>query len=129
MVGKGEANDGVDVECAALGFAAAGMAAVAGDSDVGTGLGPGKLGIVIGAVSGAVPDKRPVGIGFADFSSGVPEIMPAWSGSYLLIISAEGGDADRFWRRMSTGSRCAASRSAARRCLASVAETVFIRLF
>src|SRR5438067_993040 len=35
--------------------------------------------------------------------------MPAWSGSYLLIISAEGGDADRFWRWMSEFPYCHAA--------------------
>ena len=52
LVGDGEANDGIDLElAAALAFPSTWMAAVAGDSDVGTGLGSGKIGIVIRTVS------------------------------------------------------------------------------
>src|SRR5256885_1566688 len=47
VIRDGEANDGVDVERAALGFASTRMAAVSGNSDVGTGLWAGEIGIVI----------------------------------------------------------------------------------
>jgi|SRR5882762_9582520 len=51
VIGDGESDDGIDVECAALGFASARVTAVSGNSDVGTGLGPRKIGIIVGAVS------------------------------------------------------------------------------